>query len=545
MSASPAAGDTASIPATNGVLTGFGLCVRLLLRRNWLRLLIWAVLLPLMIPVVYSSQQAAFPTQTARDSYSQVANTPAVAAMTGLPYSSGSLGGILVIKIWMTLAISLAFASIFLLTRNGRADEEAGRTELLRAQALGRYAYSLANYAVVGSLSVVTGLLIALFSLGEKLPTAGSFVMGGSVAGVGLVFVGIGALCGQLSSTSRGANSLGVGFLAVFYVIRAVADVRADGSRSSGLSWLSPIGWAQNMRAFGDNNWWPFLALLAFTVISCAVALRVETHRDLGMGLLAERPGPARASAFLTTHVGLVLRLQRTPLAAWIVGAVVAGLFFGGVATAMAGLLDPSTPWAKAFVGDSQNMLNSVLGIFGLFNALLAAAFAVQILTTARSQEAGGPLELELAGSVSRLRWFGGHVLVAAAGSAAMLLLGGWLTGASSGGVISGLTTAGASFAYWPAVLLMMGVFTFLYGFAPRHSVSIAWAIYGAFLILALFGRLFSLSEDAIRATPFGAVPRMPAEKFSLTPMLALTVVALVLGALGIWRFSTRDIESE
>lgn len=39
-----------------------------------------------MIAMVYDFQQQAFPTQQARDAYAQVANTPALAAMTVLPY---------------------------------------------------------------------------------------------------------------------------------------------------------------------------------------------------------------------------------------------------------------------------------------------------------------------------------------------------------------------------------------------------------------------------------------------------------------------------
>lgn len=530
------------VPSPASTLTGFWLCVRFIARRNWLRLLIWAAVLAVMIPVVYDSQQQAFPTQAARDAYAQVANTPAVAAMTGLPYAAGSLGGILVIKIWMTLAVALAFASLFLVTRNGRADEEAGRTELLRASALGRHAYSLANYFVVGTLSVVTGLLISLLCLSANLPVAGSWVMGASIAGTGLAFVGIAAICGQLSSTSRGANSLGVALLAVFYFIRAGADLQADGSNVTALSWFSPIGWAQNMRSFEQNTWWPLLALLALCVTACAVALRIETRRDLGMGLLPERRGPARASTMLMEPVGLVLRLQRGSLVGWLVGAVVAGMFFGGVAKAMANLLDPSNAWAKAFVGDSQSMLDGVLGIFVLFNGMLAAAFAVQSLAVARTEEAGGRLESQLAGALSRFSWLGAHILVAASGSAAMLLLGGYLTGVSSAGAATGSQLAWASFAYWPAVLLMMGVMLFLNGFLPRPSTTISWAFYGVSVMVAMFGGLFSLSVDAIKATPFGAVPRMPAEDFALLPLLVLTLIALVLGAAGIWRFRTRDV---
>lgn len=531
--------------ATRSALAGFNLVVRFIVRRNWLRLIIWAAVLAVMIPVVYNSQQQAFPTQAARDAYAQVANTPAVAAMTGLPYAAGSLGGILVIKIWMTLAIALAFASIFLVTRNGRGDEEAGRTELLRASALGRYSFSVANYTVVGALSVVTGLLIALLSLAEGLPAAGSWVLGGSIAGVGLAFVGIAALCGQLSATSRGANSLAVTVLAVFYFIRALADVNARGIEVTALSWFSPMGWGQNMRPFAQDTWWPFLALLGLAVAGCALALRIETGRDLGMGLLPDRRGPARASAFLASPVGLALRLQRMTLISWILGAMVAGLFFGGVAHAMSTLLDPSNAFAKALVGDSQNMLDGILGVFVLFNGLLAGAFAVQSLSGARAEESAGRLESQLAGSLGRMRWLGAHVAVAAVGSALMLLLGGWLTGVASNGAAPGSTLAWAAFAYWPAVLLMMAVLLFLHGFLPRLSVSVSWAVYGISVVVAMFGGLFSLSASTIKATPFGAVPRLPAEAFTLTPLLVLSLVAIVFGALGLWRFQNRDITAE
>ncbi|GAA4366976.1 ABC transporter permease [Paeniglutamicibacter cryotolerans] len=532
-------------PALAASLTGFMIAVLFIARRNWLRLLIWAAVLAAMIPVVYDSQQQAFPTQAARDAYAQVANTPAVAAMTGLPYAAGSLGGILVIKIWMTLAVALAFASVFLVTRNGRADEETGRTELLRASVLGRHAYSLANYAVASALSVVVGVLISVLCLAVFLPVTGSLLMGASIAGTGLAFVGISAICGQLSSTSRGANSLGVAVLAVFYFIRAGADLQSDGSSTTALSWFSPIGWAQNMRAFGEDNWWPLLALLALAMAGCALALLIETNRDLGMGLLPERRGAASASGFLTRPVGLALRLQRSSLLGWLAGAVVAGAFFGGVAKAMSTLLDPSNAWAQAFVGSTGNMLNGVLSIFVLFNGMLAGAFAVQCLSMASAEEASGRLEPQLAGALSRSGWLGAHVLVAALGSGLMLVIGGYLTGAASAGAASGSDLALASLAYWPAVLLILGLQLFLHGFVTRHGVSITWAVYGVSVMVAMFGELFSLSERAIKSTPFGAVPRLPAEAFSLTPLLVLIAIAVVLAGLGIRRFATRDIVQE
>ena len=251
-------GHTTPVATFAGVpdLTAF------ILRRNWLRLTLWIVVLVAMVAMVFESQRVAFPTQESRDAYAAVANTPAVAALTGLPYGAGTLGGILNIKIWMTLAVSIGFASIFLLTRNGRAEEENGRTELVRAGAVGHHAYSLANQLVIGGLSVVIGLLIGITCIGLGLPAEGSLAMGASIAGVGIAFLGIAAIAGQLASTSRGANSLASIVLGVSYLVRAVADVQAEGDTPSPLSWASPIGWAQNMRSFGENAWWPMLVTL-------------------------------------------------------------------------------------------------------------------------------------------------------------------------------------------------------------------------------------------------------------------------------------------
>lgn len=159
-------------------VTGFGIMAGFILRRNWLRMLIWLVVLAGMVVLVIDSQRELFPTQADRDAYAQVANTPAIAALTGLPYAAGTLGGILNIKLWMTVAVALSFTVIFLVTRNGRAEEEAGRTELLRAGALGRHAYSLANWAIFSGFAVLVGLACAGAAMSQDLPVTGAFTHG-------------------------------------------------------------------------------------------------------------------------------------------------------------------------------------------------------------------------------------------------------------------------------------------------------------------------------------------------------------------------------
>ena len=90
--------------------------------------------------------------------------------------------------------------------------------------------------------------------LAAGLPTSGSLLYGASVAAVGLAFTGVGLVAAQVTEHARGAVGIGLAVLGVAFLLRAIGDVAENG-----LSWLSPIGWAQATNAFGDERWWPLL----------------------------------------------------------------------------------------------------------------------------------------------------------------------------------------------------------------------------------------------------------------------------------------------
>lgn len=526
---------------------GLGTMIRFILRRNWLRMLIWLIVLAGMVPLVIDSQRELFPTQAARDAYAAVANTPAVAALTGLPYAAGTLGGILNIKLWMTVAVALAFAVIFLVTRNGRAEEEAGRTELLRAGVLGRHAYSLANWLVASAFSVVIGFACAAAAMSQGLPGDGALLMGASFIGVAFVFVGVAALTGQLARTSRGANAIASIVLAAAYLIRAGADVGADGGKASWATWFSPIGWAQQTRSYGENLWWPLLLCLAAALVLCWIALALERRRDLGAGLLPERVGPRGASALLRTQTGLTFRLQRGSIIGWMLGIVVFALFFGGVATAMVDLLSPDNPIAKAFIGHSSNVLDGLLGYFTMANALLVAAFVLQSADSIRAEETDGRAELQWASAISRVRWAATRMAVPAVASFVLLALSGVAIGGTFGAAIgdSGQLGrfVGASLAYWPSALLVIGVVMLCAGAIPRAAATVTWALFGIAVILSMFGDLFGLPDWVSQNTPFTAIPRLGSD-FTALPLIVITLLAVVAGGVGLWILRRRDMTS-
>ncbi len=517
-------------------------------RRNWVRMLVWLIILAGLIAVVIVSQRQAFPTQADRDAYAQIANTPAVAALTGLPYAAGSLGGILNIKIWMTDAVALAFAVTFLVTRNGRAEEETGRTELLRAGVLGRHAYSLANWIVVGAFTVLTGLACAGAAVAEGLPGYGALVMGASLTGVGLASLGIAALVGQLAQTSRGANGLASGLLGIFYLVRAGGDLSAKGEVSGGLSWASPLGWGQAMRSFGSNNWWPMLLLVGLGVVTCAIALRLEATRDLGAGLLPDRPGPRRASALTRTAFGLTLRLQRGSIIGWAAGVLVGGLFFGKVAVAMSTLLSGHTTSGitSALIGVSHDVLSGLMGYFTMANALLVAAFVLQSALVIHTEEAQGALELQWTGVLSRLRWAASRLAVPAVVSALMLGMAGFAEGATYGASVDkageSLHYFLATLAYWPTMLLFIGLVVACAAIIPRASSPAVWAIYGVCVLVSMFGDLFRLPKKFVNNTPFTAIEQLSTGAFNAVPIFVITAIAIVLAVAGLLRLRARDV---
>lgn len=525
-------------------LTGISAMVRLVARRNRVRFAVWLVVLVGMFSYIASYYKTLFPTQQSLNDYAVVSNTPGIRAISGLSAAADTMGGAVWTKGWMTIALSLAIGSAFLITRSGRADEEAGRTELLRSRMLGLHAYGTASWLVNGLLCVAVGASIALASAANGLDPegtgiAGSLILGASVAGVGLVGLGVGAVAGQIASTSRGANALASAVIIGFYVLRMVGDLG-----NGALTWASPIGWGQQMQPYAGNRWWPLTPLLALTAALLALASLIEARRDHGSGLLADRAGPADAPGRMASPFGLGLRLQRGPIIGWSLAVVLAALLFGSIVDSMNTLLaDTGGPLSQFTRGIG---VSALLALLATMIGLITAVFATQSAVSLRTDEANGILETQLAGALSRTRWALQRLLIPAIGAAILLSLGGGLLGAVYGS-ISGdssqaVTMAGAALAYWPPVMILVGIAVALFGWAPSVAIPVTWGAMAAMWFATMLGEVFGLPSWLLNALPFSAVPYMPLEPMSWTPVVVMTAVAALLIWSGVGRFARRDV---
>jgi ABC-2 type transport system permease protein len=215
-------------------------------------------------------------------------NTASLVALYGRVYDPASLGALAMLKMSGLGAALVAVLAILIVVRHTRAEEEAGRLELLGATVVGRYAPVTAALLVALGSNLVLGLLTTLGLLGAGLPAAGSVAFGLGWAGVGIAFAAIAAVAAQLISGARAAIGIAVATLGLAYLLRAVGDTAgADGP--SWLSWLSPIGWGQQIRPYAGERWWVLLLLAGFAVLVASGAYALVARRDLGAGLLPGR----------------------------------------------------------------------------------------------------------------------------------------------------------------------------------------------------------------------------------------------------------------
>jgi ABC-2 type transport system permease protein len=529
-------------------LAGVGELARLALRRDRIMLPAWAYVLAGSLAEVAFSLRGLYPTAARRDALAaSVADNPALSFLYGQLHGT-SLGAL---TAWRYLAYSTLGAglmSIFLVVRHTRADEQAGRLELVGSAAVGRRAALTAALAVTATANAVVLVLIVAVSVVLRLPAAGAVAYALATCGCGLVFAALAAAAAQVSGTPRGARGLAIAVLGAGFVLRGVGD--SAGARGpQWLSWLSPAGWAEQARPFGGDRW-AVLALPALATVTLAgLAYVLAAHRDLGAGLLAPRPGPATAGAALGGPAGLAWRLQRGNLAGWALGLLAVGVAVGAAAQGIGALLGTSSQVRQAFerIGGQEALTSSYLAAIMSLAGLAAAGYAVSAALRLRSEEAARLAEVVLVTPTGRLRWAGSHLAVVAAGTAVVLAAAGIGAGLGYGLRAGDVGTQvprllGAALVQLPAALVVAGVAVALFGLRPAWSVPGGWTALALATLAALLGPALRLPQGLTDVSPFSHVPRLPGSAVAAAPLLWLSVAALALVAAGLAGLRRRDL---
>ncbi|OBI11944.1 ABC transporter permease [Mycobacterium sp. E2327] len=516
--------------------------LRLYLRRDRVSLPLWVLLLSVPLASVYvGSVLKVYPTETARAGFAaSIMASPAQRALYGQVYNH-SVGAVGIWKAGM-FHLLIAVAVILTVIRHTRADEETGRTELVDSTAVGRYASLTAALLLSFGASIATGAIGAAGLLTTDIPRAGSLAFGAALACSGLVFTAVAAVAAQLSPSARVARGTAFAVLGTAFTLRAVGDA-GDGT----LSWFSPLGWSLQVRPYAGDRWWVLLLHLATTAVLTLVAYRLLAGRDVGAGLIAERPGPGKAGPRLGGVDGLTWRLDRGALVLWTVGLCLYGLLMGSVVHGIGDELGDSTIVRDivARMGGTSVLEEAFIAVAFAMMGMVAAAFAISLTLRLHQEETGQRAETTLAGAVSRTHWLASHLAAALLGSAVAMLAsgvaGGLVYGVAAGDVGGKLAVVvGTAAVQLPAVWLLAAVTVALFGVAPRFT-PVAWGVLVCFVAIYLIGELARFPHWLLDLEPFAHVPRVGAD-FTAAPLLWLLAIDAALIILGAMAFRRRDL---
>ncbi|ORV06449.1 ABC transporter permease [Mycobacterium celatum] len=519
--------------------------LRLYVRRDRIVLPLWVLLLSVPLATVYvGSIEKVYPDQAARDAFAaSIMASPAQRALYGEIYAN-NLGAVGIWKAGM-FHLLIAVAVILTVIRHTRADEETGRAELLDSTAVGRYASLTAALLLSFGASIATGAIGAAGLLTTDVAPGGSLAFGAALAASGLVFTAVAAVAAQLSPSARFARGAAFSVLAAAFTLRAVGD-----AGSGTLSWLSPLGWSLQVRPYAGERWWVLLLHVATTAVLTVVAYRLLAGRDVGAGLIPERPGPASAAPALQGVGGLAWRLDRGSLVLWTVGLCLYGLLIGSIVHGIGDEIGGSASVRDivARMGGTTALERAFLAVAFCMLGMAAAAFTISLSLRLHQEEASQRAEMLLSGATSRTRWLASHLVIALIGPAAALLVAGLVAGFTYGiaahdiaGKLS--TVIGTAAAQLPAVWLLAAVTAALFGLAPRFT-PVAWGVLVAFVALYLIGSLAGFPQWLLDLEPFAHVPRVGGDDFTAVPMLWLLTIDAALIALGAIAFRRRDLRN-
>ncbi|MEU6822631.1 ABC transporter permease [Streptomyces atriruber] len=519
-----------------GQLAGTGGLLRLALRRDRVLLPVWIAVVAGIVLAMPGSLEGFYGTAAERaDAMASMNSNSSMRALYG-PVFGDSIGALAAWRIGCYAGVLAAVMSLVIVVRHTREEEETGRQEMLSAAVVGRRAPLTAALLAAFVANASVALLIAAGLAGRG--AGGALALGLGVGGVGMLFAGLAAVVAQCAESARLAKGITAGALGAAFALRAAGDAGTAGG-SSALTWASPLGWQENLRAYAGERWWVLLVLGAAIVVQGCVAYGLAGRRDVGMGFLPPRPGPARGA--LATAGGLAWRLQRGALGAWTAAFLVAGVVFGGMASGAADIVGDNEN-ARDIVerlggrsGLTDAFLATMTGLFGMIAALYAVTSVLRLHAEETSQRA----EPVLAGAVGRLRWAAGHLAVAFGGSVLLMAAAG--LGLAVGHGEDAGAVLGACLAQLPAVWVLGGVTVLLAGAFPKAAPA-AWGVVGVCLAIGWIGPVLELPGAVMDLSPFGHLPKLPGSAMSWPPLVLLTVIAAALVTAGLAGLRRRDM---
>jgi ABC-2 type transport system permease protein len=494
---------------------------------------------------------ATYPTAASRAKVAaELGGNPGLVALFGQGQRLGTVAGFTSWRVMGVLTLLGGVWGILTATRLTRGEEDAGRWELFLAGQTTRQraaAQAIAGLAAgLVTLWAITAVITVAAGSAPRVhfPVTSSLFLAVSVTAGAAEFLAVGTLAGQLISGRRQASAVAAAVLGACFLIRVVADAAPS---LRWLRWVSPLGWAEQLRPLTSPDALALLPIAGLAVGLAAASIALAGRRDLGGATITTRDSAAAHTRLLNDPTGLAVRLSRQAMSGWCAGLAVTGLV-GGLASKSAATAISGSTAIRQVIGRLGGHPGSAayLGVIFLVAAALVCVAAAGQIAATRDEEAEGHVDHLVARPVGRLHWLAGRLLAGVSLIIAASLaagVAGWAGEAAGQAGLSFVQLLKAGVNIAPPALFVLGMGTLAYGWWPRFATTavyglVAWSFMIELIAAIITNRWLADTSVLHHISP---VPAADPDWDSATWLVGLAIAAAVVGGAG---FKLRDLAS-
>lgn len=486
-----------------------------------------------------------YPDEASRAALTMWGRDPGIRMLSGQPIAVETVGGFAVWDAGLYLTLILGAWALTTATRVLRGEEDHGRSDLLLAGPIGSGRALATQLLVLSGACALVGTAVGLGLAASGAQVWGAVLFGALMIGYCAVLVGLAGLACQVFTPRAGALGVSASLLVGLMLLRMVSN---SADSRAWLGWLTPTGWIDQLRAFGENRWWVLLVPLAVAAVLMATAVALRGRRDSGAGLVAGRKGHRSRAWGLGTPLGFAWRAHLGVLLAWGAGVAIAGVVVGALLRTVDDFLanDQAFVDILATMGmEVSDLTGGFISMWAVILGLVIAVFAAFRMGATRAEEATTRAEFLLTRPVRRWRWLGGHVLCLVASVLLLSLTAAtalWLGGAATGAPLTPGDAFAATFNAVPMVMVFAGLSVLVFGIAPRATVAVGASAAVVAYVLQLVGPLLEWPDWVVAVSPFHHLAAVPVDPFGRSAAIVMVVVGVALAGAGILAFERRDL---
>jgi ABC-2 type transport system permease protein len=522
------------------------------LRRNLLdartRTLSFAVLFALVALANVVGYKSAYPTLAERLQLARTFGTNKAARLFyGVPHNLLTVGGYAAWRVGGLMTIFAGLFGVFAAVRALRTDEETGRADIVLAGALTRTTAFAAGIGAITVSIIVVGVGALLGLVGAGLPLRGSAYLAVVIVAPAFVYAGVGAVASQVMPTRRGALEAAGMVLGIDFLVRVVADTVE-------VRWphyVTPLGWAEEMRPFSGSRPVLLLPVVGATAVLLAMSVALFRRRDLGAGFVAPRDSAPAHLALLGSPAGLAFRLERVSVAVWAFAIGAFAVVVGTIANSVADMglsADTRRQFAKLAGGVDIASPSGYIGLSFVFFVFAVALFGCAQLGAVREEESEHRLETLFALPYGRIRFWRGRLAIASGSIVGLGLVAG--AGAGLGAIATGadvsfLRALEAGLNCAPTALLFLGIGAVVTAFMPRRGTGVVYLLVAAAFLWELFGALLNAPKWTLSLSPFHHIAPAPAKSIAVPSATAMVAIGAAAAAAALARNRARDLAGD